>query len=283
MSDRSVWRGMTRAELDRAYDNRGAVPDSGRQLNEWELRSARFRQDRAGTLDVRFGPRDRNRIDVFRCGADGAPLLVFIHGGYWQRGSKEAFSCLVEGPLALGMDVAMPGYTLGPEATVQEMIKEIRTAIGFLRSNGPSVGVGLGGMVVSGWSAGGHLAVMAGAEPGVDAVMAISGIFDLEPCRLGALNDKLLLDIAQVDAVSPARTAQVCNGPLLLAYGMDELPELRRQSEDFVPVMEQRCANVRLLPLAGRNHFSIMEELMAPDGALARAAFQLVGNGRARA
>lgn len=283
MSDRSAWRGMTRAELDRAYDNRGAVADSGACLEGWESRSARFRQERGGALDVGYGPRDRNRIDVFRCGAERAPLLVFIHGGYWQRGSKEAFACLVEGPLALGMDVAMPGYTLGPEATVGEMILEIRAAIGFLRSNGPSLGVAQGRLVVSGWSAGGHLAVMAGGEPGVDAVMAISGIFDLEPCRLGALNDKLLLDSAQVDAVSPARVAQACNGPLVLAYGMDELPELRRQSEDFAPVMRQRGATVRLLPLAGRNHFSIMEELMAPDGALAREALQLAGEGRSGA
>ena len=283
MSDRSVWRGMTRAELDRAYDNRAAVSDSAERLEALEAQSARFRQERAELLDLRYGPRDRNLIDVFRCGAEAAPLLVVIHGGYWQRGAKEMFSCVAAGPLALGMDVAMPGYTLAPDATVGQMVEEIRAALAFLRATGPSLGVAHAGMVVSGWSAGGHLAVMAGAEPGVDAVLSISGIFDLEPCRLGALNDRLLLDIEQVDAVSPARTAQVCNGPLVLAYGMDELPELRRQSEDFVPVMKQRGATVSLLPLAGRNHFSIMEDLMAPDGALARAAFQLAGNGRAGA
>ena len=111
-----VWRGMTRAQLDAAYDNRAAVANSAQKAAEWTERSARLREREPALLDLRYGPRERNRIDIFRSGTDGAPLLVFIHGGYWQRNTKEMFACMAEGPLAAGFDAALIGYTLAPEA-----------------------------------------------------------------------------------------------------------------------------------------------------------------------
>src|SRR5262249_35641255 len=100
-----VWRGMTRAQLDAAYNNSAAVRNSAEKLAEWAARSANLRAKMGELLDLRYGPRERNRIDLFRCGQRAAPLLVFIHGGYWQRNSKEIFGCMAEGPLALGLDV----------------------------------------------------------------------------------------------------------------------------------------------------------------------------------
>ena len=95
-----VWRGMTRAELDKAYDNTNAVADSGARRDGWIARSERFRAQHAESLDLAYGPRPRNRLDLFRCGAAKAPLFAFIHGGYWQRNAKETFACMAEGPLA---------------------------------------------------------------------------------------------------------------------------------------------------------------------------------------
>jgi len=148
-----LWRGMTRAELDTAYDNRSAVKNAAVKLAEWAERSTRLRAAHPALLDLAYGPRPRNRIDLFRAGARGAPLLVFIHGGYWQRNAKEPFACMAEGPLARGFDVALPGYTLAPEATMSEIVAEVRAAIAWLRARGPQHGVGEGKLVVSGWSA----------------------------------------------------------------------------------------------------------------------------------
>jgi arylformamidase len=270
-----LWRGMTRAELDTAYDNRGAVKNSAAKLAEWTERSTRLRAAHPAFLDLAYGPRPRNRIDVFRAGARGAPLLVFIHGGYWQRNAKELFACMAEGPLARGFDVALPGYTLTPEATMSEIVGEVRAAIAWLRTQGTRHGVGEGKLIVSGWSAGGHLAAMTMAMPEVDAGLAISGIYDLEPCRLNNLNDALRMSAEEAAAMSPIRHLPRRAGPLVVAYGAAELPELQRQSRDYCAALREGGLAAELMPLAGHDHFSILEELVSPAGRLTDAVARL--------
>lgn len=267
-----VWRDMTRAELDAAYNNSDHVADSAAQLAAWEQRSTQLRGRQPAFLDLRYGPRDRNRIDIFACGSASAPMLVFIHGGYWQRNSKEIFSCMAEGPLAHGCDVALPGYTLAPEVSIGTILAEVRAAILWLRREGPALGMATGRLVASGWSAGGHLAALAMSWPEVDAGLSISGIFDLEPIRLGVLNGKLGLAAADVPALSPLHQLPQQPGPLVVAYGSAELPELQRQSRDYLRTWQDAGLTGSLLPLDSHNHFSILHELAAPDGRLAATA-----------
>jgi arylformamidase len=92
---------------------------------------------------------------------------------------------MVEWPLAAGFDVALPGYTLAPDTNLTGIVAEIRAAIAWLRREGPALGICTGQLVASGWSAGGHLATLAAAWPEVDAGLSISGIYDLDPIRLG--------------------------------------------------------------------------------------------------
>ncbi|MEN5084463.1 alpha/beta hydrolase [Bosea sp. TWI1241] len=271
----ALWRGMSRAELDIGYDNAGHVADSAARLAAWSRRSAALRAAEPALLDRAYGPRARNRIDIFRCGRAGAPLFVFVHGGYWQRNSKEVFSCMAEGPLALGFDVALPGYTLGPEATLGEIVAEIAAALAFLRREGPGLGVATGRLVIGGWSAGGHLAALACTRPEVDAALPISGIFDLEPIRLGVLNDKLGLTPAEVAGLSPVHRPVRREVPLIVASGGGELPELQRQSRDYSALCRAQGRAVEAMVLPGRNHFSILDELVSPDGALAQALLRL--------
>jgi acetyl esterase/lipase len=267
---------MDRATLDIAYNNTAHVTDSAERLAEWSRRSAALRARQPALLDRPYGPRERNRIDLFRCGLASAPLLVFIHGGYWQRNSKEVFSCMAEGPLACGFDVALPGYTLAPEASLTEIVAEIRSAIAWLRREGPAFGVATQGLVASGWSAGGHLAATSMAWPEVDAGLSISGIFDLEPIRLGALNDKLALSPGEAFGLSPLHHRPERAGRLVVAYGTAELPELQRQSRDYAGAWQAHGLPGELLPVEDRNHFSILDELVAPEGRLTRAALALL-------
>lgn len=264
-----LWRGMTRAELDAAYDNSAAVPESAALLADWTARSAALRAARPEYLGKVYGPRERNRIDLFRSGAADAPLLVFIHGGYWQRNAKETLSCMAEGPLACGFDVALPGYTLAPDATLTEIVGEIGTALRWLRREGPTLGFARTRMIVSGWSAGGHLAAMAMGMPEVDAGLAISGIFDVEPCRLNYLNEKLFLSAEEAVAMSPLRQLPARAGPLVLAYGANELPELQRQSQDYAAAWKQSGLKVSEQSLKYKNHFSILNDLMNENSKLA--------------
>jgi acetyl esterase/lipase len=271
-----VWRGMTRAQLDAAYDNTNAVADSAQRREHWTLRSARLRAQHPELLDLPYGPKERNRIDIFRCGGDRAPLFVFIHGGYWQRNSKEMFACMAEGPLARGCDVATVGYTLAPDATLTEIVAETHAAIRWLRREGPRRGVGADRLVVSGWSAGGHLTAMALALDEVDAGLAISGVYDVEPCRLNNLNDKLRMTATEAAAMSPILHLPARQTPVTVAFGTAELPELQRQSRDYHRARLDAGLPSRLLPLEPDNHFSILEQLAAADGRLTAALNDLI-------
>lgn len=271
-----IWRGMTREELDAAYNNSAAVKHSAATLAEWTRRSADLRAARSETLNLAYGPKPRNKLDLFRCGKSGAPLFVFIHGGYWQRNSKDIFSCMAEGPLAQGFDAAIIGYTLAPEATLTEIVAETHAAIRWLRKEGPRHGTGTGALVVSGWSAGGHLTAMAMGLAEVDAGFAISGIYDIEPCRLSYLNDKLRLTEKEVEDLSPIRHLPKEPKPMTLAFGASELPELQRQSRDYASARGEAGLPTRLLALHTHDHFSIMEELIKPDGKLTAALFRLM-------
>ena len=256
---------LTREELDAAYDNTRAVADSARILVGFEERSRLLAERYPGELNLRFGPRERRRIDFFRAGSPGAPLLVFIHGGYWQMRRKETFRFLAAGALHHGISVALPGYTLAPEQNLAGIVTEIRDALRWLREHADSLGFDRSRIVVAGWSAGGHLAAMAADEPGVTGVLAISGIFDLEPIRLCCLNDKLLLKPEEVAGLSPLRLP-LSEKPLFAVCGSDELPELQRQSWDFARHRAAAKLPGGAFTLAGRNHFTILEELETPGG-----------------
>jgi acetyl esterase/lipase len=268
----TLWRGMTRAQLDAAYNNTAAVENSAEKLAEWQERSKCVRAERNELLDQSYGTRPRNKIDIFRCGKQGAPLLAYIHGGYWQRNAKEFYACLALGPLARGMDAAMIGYTLAPEATLSEIVDEVRNALRWLRGNGPGLGVATAQLIVAGWSAGGHLTAMTLDE--ADAGLAISGIFDVEPCRLNYLNEKLNITPAEQVALSPIRQLPPRSKPLVIAYGTNELPELQRQSRDYYRVRKAAGLPCEMLALEGHDHFSILEELASPSGRLTNAVVQ---------
>ena len=272
--DEIVWRGMTRAQLDAAYNNSAAVKNSAEKLAEWQQRSKRMRAERNELLDLPYGPRPRNKVDIFRCGRAGAPLLAYIHGGYWHRNAKEFYACLAEGPLARGIDTALIGYTLAPEATLTEIVEEARAALRWLRAKGPRHGVAAAKLIVSGWSAGGHLTAMALAD--ADAGLAISGIFDIEPCRLNYLNEKLNMSLEEQVLLSPIRQLPPRSPPLIIAYGAVELPELQRQSRDYHAARGAAGLPSELLVLEGHDHFSILEELASPTGQLTSAVVRLV-------
>jgi dipeptidyl aminopeptidase/acylaminoacyl peptidase len=130
--------------------------------------------------------------------------------------------------------------------------------------------------VVSGWSAGGHLTAMALPLDEVDAGLAISGVYDVEPCRLNYLNEKLRMDAAEAAAMSPILHLPRRKTPLVVAYGTQELPEMQRQSQAYHQARIDNGLPSRLLPLDPHNHFSIMDELTAPQGRLTGAANDLI-------
>jgi len=263
-----MYRGMDRAALDAAYNNGAAVKESAQIVAGWEARSAKLRAKHPEGIDLRYGPDERNRIDYFAARRDG-PVLMFIHGGYWQARAKEVFSFIAEGPLAWGINVAMVGYTLAPQKPLSGIVAEIHLALNWLKSSVPTLGGDPGQLFVSGWSAGGHLTAMAMSHPAARGGLAISGIYDLEPMRLSYINDKLRLDEEEVLRNSPM-SLPFTRKPLQIAYGAAELPELCRQSEDYAKLLGTKAIGIERC-----NHFSVLEELASPHGALTALARKL--------
>src|SRR5215475_14040081 len=275
--DAPDWRKMNQEELDRGLDNGLAVANSSDIVAGWEQRSADMRMRHADHLDLRYGPRERNRIDFLKARAEQSPTLLFIHGGYWQNRAKEVFSIFAEGPMAHGINVALIGYTLAPDATLDEIVAEIHAGIDYLAKQLPALGAAAEGIVVSGWSAGGHLTSMALSNKHVRAGMAISGIYDLEPIRHSYLNEKLKLDEAMSRRNSPMMMSGGPAKPLSLVVGSAELPLLRKQTADFAGHRARHGLPVTYEEIPGADHFTIMSEMIAPEGritTLIRQAFQ---------
>ena len=266
------WGEMSRAERDAAYNNSAAVANSP-ALNAARIAaSAACRAAWPGSLDVPYGAGERQRWDVFPAADPAAPCFVFIHGGYWQRNRREDFCCLGEGLRAHGWSVALPGYTLAPGATMTEICAEITAALDWLAAHGAEHGVA-GPVLLSGWSAGGHLTAMALGHDRVAAGLAISGIYELGPVRDTYLNEALRLSDTEIVALSPLRLPPV-RKTLAVTYGTAELPPLVADSRALHAQRSAAHLPGALVPAPGANHFTIVEELRRPDGLLVRAAIE---------
>lgn len=267
-----VWRDMDRATLDVAYSNSGAVPNVGELVAEFGRRSAAFFESpagRSGERDVRYGAAERQRFDFFRASEAEAPTFVFIHGGYWQSRAKEEFTFVAEGPLGLGMNVAMAEYTIAPDANMTQIVREIGEMLDFL------VARGIARIVLCGHSAGGHLAAVYRNHAAVVAVLPVSGLFDLEPISAGSLNDKLGLSEMEIERYSPIRHIQP-GPPMVVAVGSDELSELVRHSREYAQACVSTGEAVSYLPVPDANHFSILFDLAQPDGVQLSALAKII-------
>jgi arylformamidase len=266
----NVYGSMDR-QLDTAYNNSAAVADSDQHLDDWRRRSEALRSRMPERLDLIYGDAPRSKLDFFATNGTGAPTLLFFHGGYWQRNSKEGFSFVAEGPLACGFNVAVAGYTLAPEARMDRIVREARTALHWLHQNLATLGGDPARLYVGGWSAGGHLAAMLMDEAAVAGGLAVSGLFDLEPIRLCYLNDKLGLDAEEARRNSPLLNLPARAAKLIIAYGADELPELKRQSREFGAAWSTRGLPGDVIEVADCHHYAVLEQLAKPDGLLAKA------------
>ena len=265
-------------ELARRYNNGAAVPDwADALLPRWQRESERVRTDAAGARDVAYGPLSRNRFDVFTpkgaAPIAGWPALIFIHGGYWQRLSKEDWSVIAAPFVANGMAAAILGYTLCPQTSIRGIAGEIESAVACLWQQAPERHLNRDRIALAGHSAGGHLTAWCmttdwsthglPATPFVSAT-AISGVFDLEPLVPTYLNDALKLTNDEALAMSPAYCDRRVTCDFTAAVGGAELEEFLRQNQ----LLGKLWKNVTEWEMPGLNHFTIIDELTRDDSAL---------------
>jgi len=272
-----LYRSMDRAQLDAAYNNSAAVPERDAIIAGWAARSAAVRREREGHFDLKYGEAPRERLDLIPAAEPNAPTLAFIHGGYWQMFDKEPFAFLAEGLLPNGINLALVEYTLAPAARMDSIVGELRRSVGWLAEHLGDYGADPDRLYVAGHSAGGHLTAMTMPLRAVRGGLAISGLYDLEPIRLNYLNEKLGLDPQEAERNSPLLHLPPMAGELVVAYGTRELPELCRQSIEYAQAWTERGLPGHLLPVDGADHFTILEALADPQGALTRALRDMIG------
>jgi len=268
---------MTAIDYEVEYNNRARVPEHVEILARWARDAELYRADALkrgrAELGLSYGDTPRQFVDLFLPEAgDGAPLALFIHGGYWRSLDPSMFSHMACGLNARGVVVAVVGYDLCPIVTIADIIEQIRRACVFLwqRLNRR--------MVVYGHSAGGHLAAAmvatdwpslypkAPADLG-PAGYAISGVFDLTPLIGVSMNQDLRLDAEEARKVSPAFWPLAPGRTFDAAVGGLESSEFKRQSRIIVQAW-QSVAQTRYEEIAGTNHFTVADALADPQSAM---------------
>jgi len=264
---------MTTIDLDAEYLGSRQVPEWPAILARWQAASAVVRGAARCELDRPYGAGARQRYDLFHADAASAPLVVFIHGGYWRTGERADYEFLASGLTAAGLDAAFPSYSLCPAVTVLEIIDELRRCLAALWA-----ATGKHPLVI-GHSAGGQLtaAMLAtdwAAVPRVPADLvragcAISGIFELAPLMATSINAAVRLDDQSAIAASPLYWPPPPAGrTLFAAVGGDESSEFHRQSRTMAAAWARAGVHTEYLSVAGANHFTVVDELTRPDSAL---------------
>jgi arylformamidase len=274
---------------DAQYNNRARVADSLTYLEGWARRSAEARASQRAALDLPYGDQPGEMLDVFPAqgAARGAPVLVFIHGGYWRALDKRDVSFVAPPFTQAGACVVIPNYALAPAVTVPHITLQMARAVAWTFRHVADHGGDPRRIVVAGHSAGGQLAAMMLAcqwtrlDPALPAqvvrgALAISALHDLEPImRTPFLQGDLRLTPEQVAMVSPARLPAPPHGTLYSVTGGDESEEYIRQNR----LIQQRWGARRVPvcePVLGRNHFSVLDAFADPAERLHQLALRLL-------
>lgn len=261
------------------YNNRARVPENPALMAGWARDAAAYREQHAPRV-VAYAPSARNAIDIFP-GDNQGPVVVFIHGGYWQALDGSSSSHCARGLNAHGIDVAIPTYDLCPQVTVDTIIHQMRAAARELARLGRP-------LVVSGHSAGGHLAacLLATDWPAYDgslpkdlviAAYAISGLFDLVPLVETTINRALRLDETAAKAASPLFWKPPGRGSLDAVVGGNESAEYFRQSRTMVEQWGAAGVTTRFGVVTDANHFTAIAPLADPDSAMVQRLKELAG------
>ncbi len=276
--------------LDSQYNNRLRVPTCGDILARWTEASALARSVSPAMLDVPYGSGAGETLDVFPAApsAGGAPVLIFLHGGYWRSLDKSDHSFVAPSFTADGAMVVVPNYALCPSVDIGHITLQLAAAVAWTFRHAAAYGGDPSRIALAGHSAGGHLAAMLlscrwkdfaddlPVQP-LAGALSISGLYDLEPLRhTPYLQPDLRLNPASVARLSPAFFPRPKGTRLYAAVGLDESDEFLRQNrlirDVWGPTAVPVCETV-----PGANHFTVLNSLVDPAGRLHQLALRLLG------
>ncbi len=275
------------AWVDGQYNLRARHPDAQQYFDRWTRESERVRAALPGKLDIAYGESAAETLDYFPAAASaaeggaakgrGAPVLIFIHGGYWRALDKKEHRFLAEPFVGAGCAFVNVNYALAPAVGIEEIVRQCRRAVGWTYRHCAGWGGDPNRLHVAGHSAGGHLTAMMLATDwsreslpanALKGGCAISGVFELEPLRHSYLQGDLRLTEESAQLLSPLLHLPKRGPPLIVAVGAEETEEFLRQSEAYAVAWRGQGLPVQHRVVPGCHHFSILEELANPASPL---------------
>ena len=256
------------AQIDAQYGTQQWVPDPAGEARHYVERSRFARESLRCSLDLPFGPTLDETLDIFPANKSGAPVFVFVHGGYWRANTSKEFSCVALGLQECGITTVVVNYSLCPKVGIDEITRQVRSAVTWVVRNIERHGGDPARVALGGHSAGGHLTAMAlqtpwseeyglAPDPLVAAVL-VSGIYDLLPLRYSYLQPQIQLDDGVIRRNSPIATVRRCATPALITWGAAESGEFARQSSAFHQVWQAAGNRSELVAQADAHHFSAL-------------------------
>jgi len=285
MSD-TVYKNFRLDEMEFQFNPRVSVK------NYPELNEARFKASRAtrsklkSYCNVSYGESPRAVLDIFPAERAKAPVQLYIHGGYWRGGSKDAYSFIAEPLVAAGVTTVLLEYDLCPDVTISDIVDQVHSGIAWCYHNIAGYGGDPEQLYISGSSAGGHLVVMAlnhdwGSEnlsqDLIKGAVAITGVYDMEPVFHVSVNQDIRLTRELAGDVSPMVHPPRNHAPLVVAVGQAETPGWFQMSRDFFALCSQRQIDCRYLEVPDAHHFSISAQLGDPSSIMTQTVLEQMG------
>jgi arylformamidase len=278
----NLYRNFTsQKEIDLEYNFALTVPEVGDWAEFYAKHSAAARSNLDCALDVHYGPTVDETVDIFPAKEPGAPLLVFIHGGYWYSFSSKEFSMVANGLVGHGITVAVMNYSLCPKVTIPEITRQSRALIAWFQGEASNYNADPARIFVSGHSAGGQQVAMLSAtdwsgeyglpDDVIKGGVAISGIHDLRAMPYSYLQPSLQLTHEVILRQSPCLDVPRSGPPLLISCGAKETSEIRRLATEYHQARQANGLGGELLIQEGKHHFSAIEGLNDGDSTLCKA------------
>jgi len=271
----------TQEEIDDQYNVERSIEDPKPYFEFFVRESAKARDELDCMLDISFGPTMEETVDVFPAADASAPILLFIHGGYWRRLSSKEFSLVARGLIRCGITVIVTNYALCPRVTIPEITRQSRAALSWARRTELNYAGDRDRIYICGHSAGGHqvarlLCTNWEGDYGlpqnvIKGGYSISGLFDISPLRYSWLQPLLQLDEDVIQCESPQFHIPVSAPPLVADVGGVESDEFRRQSREYMDAWQAAGLQGVYTEQVGKNHFSAIEGFIDGDSDLCKA------------
>ncbi|WP_319583251.1 alpha/beta hydrolase [uncultured Pseudodesulfovibrio sp.] len=271
------WKKMTREETDREYNAVASVPDLSPYMEYDAEANARARRDLRPAEGVAYGASSDETVDIFPAHEPDAPVLFFIHGGYWKSMRSSDFHLIANGLVPKGVTVVLPNYSLCPAVSMDEITRQNRAALAWTHAHASGHNGSPDKLFVCGHSAGGQQAGMLASTDwtalglpadAVKGVLPVSGLYDLAPLADSWLQPTLRLTEALIEEQSPLRNVPADGPPLYVSVGGEESSEFRRQAREYLAAWRERGNMGELFVQEDRNHFTSFRDFDRPDGEL---------------